>query len=255
VPSASVIFGLLALASVLAAGAVSGCTTTQQTAERQRLQFERRDAGHRGIDVKRVDPQVQVVRSSIVRGTGGAAIAVTLRNTGDDPVNDLPLAVGVKTAGGATDYVNDEGRIPYFQAHAPALAPDEETTWVFTSQKPLPAGEPTAKVGVPPAEPLTTASSVPEVDVERVTSTGHNGKDKKSPSQPTVEAEVANHTGMPQYDLAVYAWAEKGGRYVAAGQGSLEDLSTDETATVRLKLVGETSGAQIHVAAPPTIFQ
>jgi len=254
VRSASAIFGLLAVASLAVAPALSGCTTTQQTAQRLHVRFERKDAGNQPIKVKQVDPHVQVVRSAIVHGAGGAAIAVTLRNTGEEPVNDLPLAVGVKTTGG-TDFVNDMGHLPYFQAHAPALAPGEETTWVFTSEKPLPTGEPIARVGVPPAEPLTTASSVPQLDVEGVTPAEPQGKDKKAPPQTTVEAELANHTGMPQYDLAVYAWAEKGGRYVAAGQGSLEDLGTDETTTVKLKLVGNPSGAQIHVSAPPTIFQ
>lgn len=238
-----------------AAGVLSGCTTTQQTAERLHIQYERKDAGHRPIDVKRTDPNVRVVRSAIVRGPGGAAIALTLRNTAGEPVNDLPLAVGVKAPGGGTSFVNDQGRIPYFQAHAPAIGPGDETTWVFTSDKPLPSGEPVARVGAPPAKPLVVASSVPQLDVEGVSSAGAKGKGSKSPSQTTVEAEVANHTGMPQYDLAVYAWAEKGGRYVAAGQGSIQDLSTNETARVNLKLVGDPRGAQIHVAAPPTIFQ
>jgi hypothetical protein len=235
-------------------GAFAGCTTTQQTAERLRLRFEREDVGHRPIDVKRVDPDVRVVKASLVRGPDGEAIAVELRNEGSDPVNDLPLAVGVRTSSGDVAYVNDRGRLPYFQAHAPALAPGQQATWVFTSKSPLPNGEPVAKVGVPTSDPLTTAPSVPQVDVEEVSSTGaelRNG----SKSPPTVEAQVANHTGMPQYGLAVYAWAEKDGRYVAAGQGSVEELSNDDTATVRLKLVGDPGGAQIHVIAPPTIFQ
>jgi len=256
VPSASVTFALIAVTSLSVAGVLSGCTTTQQTAQRQNLRFDRKDAGHRPIDVKRVDPNVRVVKTSLVRGPGGEAIAIRLRNEGSEPVNDLPLAVGVKTPTGSVAYVNTKGHIPYFQAHAPALEPGQETTWVFTSTKPLPTGEPVAKVGAPASHPLTTASSVPEVDVERVSSTGSKkGSGSKSPPETTVKAEVANHTGMPQYDLAVYAWAEKGGRYVAAGQGSVEDLSTDGTATVKLTLVGNPGGAQVHVAAPPTIFQ
>jgi hypothetical protein len=252
VPSASATAGLLVLASALLAGALAGCTTTQQTATRLHVRSERELAGRRPIDVKQADSNVHVITSSIVEGSDGGAIAVTLRNTGPKPVNDLPLAVGVKSANGSTAYLNDKGHLPYFQTHAPALGPGEKTTWVFTSSKVLPPGEPIARVGVAASHPPTTASSVPELEVGRVASS--QGK-QEGTSETTVETEVANHTGIPQYDLAVYAWAKRDGRYVAAGRGSVEDLGTDSTATVKLKLIGNPGGAQVRVAAPPTIFQ
>ena len=242
----------MVLGAALLAGVVAGCTTTQQTASRLNLRSERENAGHRPIAVSRTDPNVRVLKASLVQGPGGGAIAVRLRNTGSDPVNDLPLAVGVRTPAGGTVFLNSQGHLPYFQTHAPALAPGQETTWVFTSEKPLPAGSPTVRVGVPPSHPLTTASSVPTIDVGRVTSSA--GK-RKGAQQTTVVAKLANHTGMPQYGLEVYAWADKHGTYVAAGRGSIDDLGTDSTATVKLKLIGNLGGARVHVAAPPTIFQ
>ncbi len=42
---------------------------------------------------------------------------------------------------------------------------------------------------------------------------------------------------------------------MAAGQGSAGDLDAGEAATVKVKLVGNPHGADVHVAAPPTIFQ
>lgn len=249
-PSASATAGILVLAPALLAGLVAGCTTTQQQAARLHLRSEREDAGRKPIEVKRPNPDVRVIESSIVRGSGGAAVAVTLRNTGADPLNDLPLAVGVRSPDG-TVFLNDRGHLPYFQTHAPALAPGARTTWVFTSTKTLPAGVPVAKVGVPAPHPLTTASSVPELDVSHVTAS-HQNSDAKETS---VEVEVTNHTGMPQYDVAVYAWARKGGRLVAAGRGSVEELASDSTATVKLELIGAPGDARVHVAAPPTIFQ
>jgi len=68
-------------------------------------------------------------------------------------------------------------------------------------------------------------------------------------------AEVSNPTGVPQYKLEVYAWAQKGGRYVAAGHADLSFLNGGDTATVHVPLVGDPRGARIHVEAPPSIFQ
>lgn len=252
--SASVTFALLAMSSLLVVGALVGCTTTQQTATWLHIRAERELDRRKPIDVKRADPEVHVVRSSVVRGAGGAAIAVNLRNEGSEPVNDLPLAVGVKTRGGEARYLNDQGHLPYFQAHAPALAPGEETTWIYTTTKVLPAGSAVARVGVA-ASPPTTASRVPELAVTDVSSSDAKPEKGKPPPQATVEAKIVNDTGMTQYDVAVYAWADKGGRYVAAGQGSAGDLDAGEATMAKVKLVGNPDGAEVHLAAPATIFQ
>ncbi len=209
-PSASVTFTLLAMSSLLVVGALVGCTTTQQTATWLHIRSERELDRRKPIDVKQADPEVHVVRSSVVRGAGGTALAVNLRNQGSEPVNDLPLAVGVKAPGANATYLNDQGHLPYFEAHAPALAPGEETTWVYTTTKALPAGSAVARVGVA-ASPPTKASRVPELEVADVSSSQAKPEKGKPPPQATIEAEIANDTGMTQYDVAVYVWAEKGG--------------------------------------------
>ena len=253
-PSASVTITLLAMSSLLAAAALVGCTSTQQTATWLHIRSERELDRRKAIDVKQADPGLHVVRSAVIRGAGGTAIAVDLRNQGSKPVNDLPLAVGVKTPRGETTYLNDQGHLPYFEAHAPALAPGQEGTWVYTTTRALPAGSAVARVGVA-ASPPTTASRVPELEITGVSTSEAKREKGKPPSPATVEAEIDNDTGMTQYDVAVYAWAEKGGRYVAAGGGTAGDLDAGEGTTVKLELVGDPDGAEVHVAAPPTIFQ
>jgi len=108
----------------------------------------------------------------------------------------------------------------------------------------LPAGTPVAAVGQPkgplPAKPQT----LPKLDVTA-----------KGEAKGAVRASIANTSGIPQYELEIYAWARKGGRYVAAGRADLPFLNSGDTTQVRVPLVGDPKGARIHVTAPPTIFQ
>jgi hypothetical protein len=71
----------------------------------------------------------------------------------------------------------------------------------------------------------------------------------------SVQAEVTNDTGIPQYNLDVYAVARRGGRYVAAGRANLEHLGVDSTVHLSLSLIGDARGTQVQVFAPETLFE
>lgn len=244
--SASAKQGLIAVSCLLPLAALTGCETTQQTSDRLKIRAERILASRAPVEVKKANRSVQVLDVTIVRGAKQAAIAVTLRNRGPRPVNDLPLAVGVE-AGEGTVFVNQGSSFRYFEAHAPVLAPRRATTWVFTAPAAkLPGGSPVARVGFP-ADAPTEARALPRLRVTRIVSS--SGK------QPTVEATIANEAGFPQYDLSVYAWAKREGRYVAAGQKSIGNLGTGKQTRVKLALVGDPGEAKVHVSAPPTIFE
>ena len=62
-------------------------------------------------------------------------------------------------------------------------------------------------------------------------------------------------SGVPQYDLDVYAVALRGGRYVAAGRASLEHLGVSKSAHLTLPVTGDAKGTRIHVFAPQTLFE
>ena len=247
-PSASSAPIVVVAACALLGLALAGCDTTQDKAARLKVRSTRELAGREPArPIRRRDRDVRVLDASIVRGQGKAAIAVTLRNVGSAPVNDLPLAVGVRMADGEHLDLTSGEKVAYFQAHAPALAPGERTTWVFTSHDDLGGADSAfAEVGVARDAP-TTASSVPALAVSSV------GAAKKDPGK--VEATVANTTGVVQYDVAVYGWALRHGRYVAAGRTDVEELDPDESTTVAISMTGKAKGASLHVAAPPTIFQ
>jgi hypothetical protein len=226
---------------------VAGCGTTQQTSARLKVRADRILASREPVKVGAQNPDVRVLDAAVLRGDGHAAVAVTLRNVGHRPLNDLPILVGIRTAGGDVP-VNRGGSVRYFEAHSPGLAPDRDTTWVITAPaKKVPQGHPVVRVGRA-AHPPTVAESLPTIAVSDVSSGG--GK-----AAPTVSAKVGNDAGFPQYDLAVYAWAKRDGKFVAAGQKSIGDLGTGKQRPVRLDLVGDPGKTEVHVSAPPTIFE
>lgn len=239
--SASPILALGAASLMAMAVALSGCATTQDANKRASIQADRTLASRKPLELRAADPDVQVVRTSVISGNHGSAIVVVLRNRGDTPVNDLPIEVGPQ--GGAP--VNTRPNVPYFQSHAPAIAPGAEVTWVYLSKDPIGSSRAFARVGAPVAHPVTTAGHVSELEVE--------GSPAKGGS--AVAAEVTNDTGVPQYDLDVYAVARKGDRYVAAGRANLEHLGVSKSAHLSLPVIGDAKGTQIQVFAPQTLFE
>jgi hypothetical protein len=232
-----------AVALVGIATAVSGCATTQDANKRASLQADRTLASRKALVLHGTDPNVQVVRTSVVPGKDGSAIVVVLRNRGDEPVSDLPIEVGQR--GG--DPLNAGRNVPYFQSHAPAIAAGAETTWVYVTKEKIGPAPAYARIGAPPAL-APKAGDVPELEVSDAGS--HDGNQGSS-----VVAEVSNGTGIPQYGVDVYAVARRGGRYVAAGRASLMHLGVDQKAELTLNLIGDAKGSRIQIYAPPTLFE
>jgi len=232
---------VVSMAAVTAA--VSGCATTQDANKRIDARFDRTLSSRKPLDFTGSDPDVRVTDTAVVKGKEGSAIVVLLRNHGDHPVNDLPIEVGPR--GGRP--LNTEANVPYFQSHAPAIAPGEEVAWVYTTKEPLPSGAAFARVGARPAA-APTADNLPDVTVDDSSLT--SGRDAGS-----VQTEVRNDSGVPQYDLDVYAVARRGGRYVAAGRTTLEHLGVSKSAHLTLSLLGDAKGAHVQVFAPPTLFE
>jgi hypothetical protein len=241
VSSASPLLIPLAASLVALATVASGCASTQDANRRASIQADRTLASRKPLVLRGTDRNVQVLRTSVVSGKDGSAIVVALRNRGDSPVNDLPIEVGER--GG--EALNAGRNVPYFQSHAPAIAPGAEATWVYVSKQKLGSRPVYARVGTPAAGAPRT-DSVPELEVSD-SRASKGGRD--------VVAEVANDTGIPQYELDVYAVARKGRRYVAAGRVSLEHLGVDQAARLTLPLIGDAKGSEIQIYAPPTLFE
>jgi hypothetical protein len=248
VRSASAFCIVLVLLATTALVALTGCDTTQDKAARLKIRSARTLASRHVTRVGEPAHAVKVLSAALLAGKDESAIAVELRNDGDEPVNDLPLLVGVEGRDGKREYLNADRDVAYFKAHTAGLGPGEDGVWVYTSRHELdPSATAFAEVGDGPVPPLPAAASLPEVDLG---APSHSGSD---PGR--VEVEVSNELGFPQYDLTVFAWATRDGRLVAAGRASAGDLEAGEVEPVTLKLIGDPKDAELHISAPPTIYQ
>ncbi|MDX6627218.1 MAG: hypothetical protein QOE56_2207 [Solirubrobacterales bacterium] len=223
----------------LAATALAGCKTTQQSNDRLELRAHRTLASRVPVDVAKQNPDIRVERTAIVDGDKGGAIVAVLKNVSDHVTSDLPIEVGV---GGQP--LNSGKAFSYGQTRAPALDPGEETTWVFQTDKPLPGGAPFARVGTPPSPALATADSLPDIEASPAS----------APANSTLSVKITNKSDIPQYDLAVYAAAKKGQRYVVAGTGAVEHLGSNGSTTVNVPLTGDAK-ASLRLFVSPIYFK
>jgi hypothetical protein len=216
---------------VLIALAVGGCTTTQEVNKRYELRAQRVLAGRKPVRVTTPNPQVAVGRVSVVRGHG-TAFVVELTNTTGEALADLPISVGI-----GRRYVNERRGLDYFQTRVAAIAPHGQVRWVFATHGQVPKhGRPFARVGTQDAPRAVAAAALPRISVSG--EAGH--------------ARLTNRSGIPQYNLPVYALVRRGGRYVAAGRATVEEL--DHHASVAIPMRGK-PGGPVELEALPTILR
>lgn len=235
---------MLAAAGVLL---LSGCATTQQEAARVQLNDARIRASQVPTRVTTPGQAVRVLGVTLVRDGRGGAFVVTLHNDGRRTVSDLPISVGVRLRSRRTVYVNLESpqEYSYFDAHLAAVAPGATVTWVYTDGSRLPRrAVPFATVGGAASPPDSPSSRLPLIRAA-VRGTGPG----------VVQVALRNLSGITQYQLQVYAFAQEGGRYVAAGSLTLPELGPQERRTVEVSLLGRATAAPLEVEALPTIFQ
>jgi hypothetical protein len=227
---------------------LSGCVTTQQVAGRARLVDARIRASQTPQRVTRHNPNVSVLRVSLLSGRGVIAVAVQLRSTSTRSLTDLPISVGLVTHGGGKLYLNRSANVDYFDTHVVSIPPHGLETWVYTSRGRLRAtGRPFVEVGVTQLS-APVAATLPRVEVTREPSVS-------SSETRALSLAVSNRSGIPQYSVPVYAVAVRSGRVLAAGRASVAHLGTHGQATVRLTLLGSARDASVRISVLPTIFQ
>lgn len=224
---------------------LAGCTTTMHAAQRERLESARQRAALQPTRVTSPNPLVSATRPIAIGSAGATALIVTVTNHGTHAVSDLPISVGYSAAGGARVYLNSGTNLSYFDAHLPAIRAGRALTWVYTTHRRLPAAVHTfARVGREPSAPARLTEMGVRIGVGyRAASSGRS-----------LTVRLQNATGVPQYELQVYAYAGRDGHYVAAGSATVADLDSGASERVRLPLVGA-STHQLHVDAVPTILQ
>lgn len=256
------------LGAALLAATFAGCVSTQRRNERARLTATRVVEGRRAQQVARPGREVAVTGVQVVRGGGRTAVVVSLRNDATRPLTDVPVTVGVRTAGGRAVVLNGRRGLGWFEKHLPAIAAGGRATWVFATRRPVPAGRPFARAGAPgggdvvasaaTALPRVTAAVV-EAAAGRAAAGGRaargGGRAGATARAVRVRVAVANDSDVPQAAVQVYALARDGGRWVAAGRATVRALEERGRATVAVPLAGATGRGELRVHAIPTIFE
>ncbi len=236
--------------ALLAAGSLAGCSTTQQEAARLQLNSARIRASELRTVVRRSDPSVALDSTQLISGAGGSVIVVTLTNSTDQTISDMPISVGIRDRSGARTYVNGAANLPYFDTHIPAVAPLGTLRWMFTTARSLPArARVFALVGASRFDALARPQTLPAIDATQIRTRA------ASRTSSTISLVVHNDSGVPQYQLPVYAYVQRGRRYLAAGSLIIEHLTSDASMTLSLRLIGSARAARVRVETPPSIFQ
>lgn len=226
--------------------ALTGCATTMQTAARLQLNSARIRASEVPTRVTVAGATVAVTRLAVIAARGGTAFVVQVHNASGRAVSDLPISVGVR-AGHRRIYLNTQSPLEfsYFDAHLPAMAARGSITWVYTTHRRLPAdARPFAVVGTEPSPPASVTSPLPVIRATPL-----------SAAASQLPVVLRNLTSIPQYQLQVYAFAQRGDRFVAAGALTVPELGSQARQTLRVGLLGSTAHARLQLEALPTIFQ
>jgi hypothetical protein len=236
--------------TVVALTLLAGCDSTQQQAARARLKAERFIASASPTVVRRSNADVRVVGVMLLRGSAGDAITVRLRSRATQPLNDLPISVGIVARGGRRVYLNAAANVDYFKAHLASIGARGSVTWVFTTPRRLPvSAAPFAVVGARASVPPTAVRALPRIDVAQAQAPTASSRGWR------LRVRVSNVSAVPQYELQVYAVGLERGRSVAAGRATIGQLGTGSSQTLSLSLLGDRRPRAVELQALPTIFQ
>jgi hypothetical protein len=229
---------------------LAGCATTQQEAARLQLNSARIRSAEQKTVVRSAGSAVEVSDVSLLSSPGAHTFVVTLHNRRSTAVTDLPISVGVSSRGHHRVDLNAHSteELSYYDSHLPRIAAGSSLTWVFTTSSKLPPrAHPFALVGAHPSPVASAGASAPTI-AARVTGTqgAHHG-------DAVLEVTLRNGSTIPQYQMPIYAIAQRGGRVVAAGELIVPHLGSRKTLPVRVPVRGSLSDARIRVAALPAI--
>ena len=200
------------------------------------------------IDVGAANRKVNVVDKTVITDQYGSVVVVQLENKSDQGLADAPIAINVKDKAGRSVYRNNSAGVETGLIQVPVIKPRDQVYWV--NDQVLATGEP-ASVDVKVGEaPKQLPDDIPQIDVSEP-------QIKVDPTS-GIEATgtASNKSDIEQTDLVLYAIARKGGKIVAAGRGLIPKLKVGgKTETYHIFFIGNPTGAEISVIAPPVTLE
>jgi len=232
-----------ALALVALALPLSGCeTSAEKSAQLARIAARRVIEVQTGLVITRPNRFAHVVRATVVSDSSGAAVAVTVRNDSGSTLQDVPIAVTVRAAGGRVVYQNNTPGLEPSLVSIGLLGPHAQLTWVDDQVTAAGAASASAQLGQAP----TTASPVasPMASGAKLSDDPVNG--------PQVTGTLSNPEADALQTVTVYAIVVRGGVVVAAGRAIVPALPGRGSAPFDVFLVGKPTGGKLALSAVPT---
>jgi hypothetical protein len=229
----------LALALAASALALSGCeTTAEKSAKLERAAKRVAHAAQTGLTIAHPSTLVKVLSGEVIDGShGAAAIVLTLRNDSAKTLGEVPIAVSLKSATGATVYSNATPGLAKTLTSIAVLPPHATATWIDDQAQASGATRVSTEVG----EGKAVSGSLPKLAT-------HDA----SIAEGSAEGTVTNSSSAAQSELVIYAVARRGGRTVAAGRAVLGSVAAGASAPFQVFFVGDPTGAQLALSVPPT---
>jgi hypothetical protein len=229
---------------VLAGLTVIACQSSQDKAREIRAQAQA--SAPKPLVIPKPNKDVKVGDTTLLHDQNGDAIVVPLTNESNQMLVSVPILVDVRDAKGKRVYKNDTAGIDYALNHVALIKPHETFYWVndqVTGQ-----GK-TAKVKVGQPEDKPPKGPLPQFTVSDPRF-GHDFSGVK------VTGTVTDQSRVDQSHLILFTVARQGGRIVAAGRGQIKKLKhSAKPAPYVVYFIGDPSGSDVTIEAPPTVLQ
>lgn len=224
---------------------LTGCESNiERSAHLAKLAHHHR-ALQQGLSIAHASTDVEVVATTVLRGTEGVAVTVVqLRNRAPQALRDVPVAIAVEDAGGRTLYQNNAPGLETALISLASMGADREATWVDDQVQ---ASSAPAKVSAIVGEAPAVSGPLPQIEVGGL----HPGEEGAASGR-NVAGTVRNRSRITQQSLVVYVLAKQSGKIVAAGRAQLAEVAAGASVPFQAFLVGSPSGGRLEASAPPT---
>ena len=235
---------VIALALAVAMGVtLSACQSSQDKATAIRNQAQA--SAPKPLVIPKPNRDVKVEGTTLLHDENGDAVVVELRNESSKTLVNVPILLDIRS-GKQTLYKNDTAGIDFGLNHVALIKPHETFDWVNDQ---LTGEGKTVKVTVGQPEGKPPAGQLPPFAVSEPR-LGHDFSGVK------VSGEVRDDSKVDQSHLILFAVARQGGRIVAAGRGQIKKLKHGaKPAPYVIYFIGDPTGADVTVEAPPTVLK
>jgi hypothetical protein len=239
----SIAVGGLAL---LAAASLVACQSTQSRSAELEEEGAKTLLADSGVKIEKESTEVKVTSATVLSDSNGGAAVVSLHNSSDKNLVEVPILVDVIDAKGKSVYTNAIPGIEPALAAVPYIPAGGDVEWV--NDQVLGAGKPKS-VKVKVGESTNSYSGAqPEIEVSAPRVEG----DPVSGIEAT--GTVVNKTGEDQGRLLLYAVGRSGGKVVAAGRGAIEHLKPGtKPLHYDIFFIGDPTGTDLELTEFPTL--